>query len=224
MYGTWHELLKNCSEPAERLPVPDEAADDAMSDTESVLFALGQAVEQRDAQTAGHCERLAFLSVALGVAIGLKRKELVALYRGGYLHDVGKVGIPDSILLKPDKLNGRRMGHDAQSPQPRRRNLPPHEISQVGPADHPAITMSDGTAPAIPMGCAASRFRCWRASCKWRIFSMLSPARALISRPINLPTLWLSWPTKPAAAGAIPGSSNYRAGAQRSDASSRRWR
>lgn len=105
MYGTWHELLKNCSEPAERLPVPDEAADDAMSDTESVLFALGQAVEQRDAQTAGHCERLAFLSVALGVAIGLKRKELVALYRGGYLHDVGKVGIPDSILLKPDKLN-----------------------------------------------------------------------------------------------------------------------
>jgi len=75
-----------------------------MTETESVLFALGQAVEQRDAQTAGHCGRLAFLSVALGVAIGLEHKQLVALCRGGYLHDVGKVGIPDSILLKPGKL------------------------------------------------------------------------------------------------------------------------
>jgi putative two-component system response regulator len=85
----------------------DDAAGEMMGDTENVLFALGQAVEQRDAQTAGHCERLAFVSVALGVAIGLERKALVALYRGGYLHDVGKVGIPDSILLKPGKLTAR---------------------------------------------------------------------------------------------------------------------
>jgi putative two-component system response regulator len=72
--------------------------------TESILFALAQAVEQRDSQTAGHCERLAFMSVAVGMAMGLERAQLLTLYRGGYLHDLGKVGIPDSILYKPGKL------------------------------------------------------------------------------------------------------------------------
>ena len=76
----------------------------AISETETILFALGQVVEQRDKHTAGHCERLAFISVAIGTAMGLDRPDLLALYRGGYLHDIGKVGIPDSILFKPGKL------------------------------------------------------------------------------------------------------------------------
>jgi putative two-component system response regulator len=81
------------------------AADDfAIDETEGILFALAQAVEQRDHQTAGHCERLAFISVAMGMAMGLERAKLLALYRGGFLHDVGKVGIPDSILFKPGAL------------------------------------------------------------------------------------------------------------------------
>ncbi len=77
----------------------------AVPETERILFALAQAVEQRDNHTAGHCERLAFMSVAMGIFMGLNRSELVTLYRGGYLHDVGKVGIPDSILFKPQPLN-----------------------------------------------------------------------------------------------------------------------
>ena len=72
--------------------------------TEAILFALAMAVEQRDRHTAGHCERMAFIGVALGVMIGLEHEELLVLYRGGFLHDVGKVGIPDSILFKPGKL------------------------------------------------------------------------------------------------------------------------
>ncbi len=75
-----------------------------VDETEEILFALAQAVEQRDRQTAGHCERLALISVSLGFAMGLELASLLALYRGGYLHDVGKVGIPDSILFKPDRL------------------------------------------------------------------------------------------------------------------------
>ena len=82
----------------------DSAHDFEISETESILFALAQAVEQRDHQTAGHCERLAFISVAMGMAMGLGRAKLLALYRGGFLHDVGKVGIPDSILFKPGAL------------------------------------------------------------------------------------------------------------------------
>jgi putative two-component system response regulator len=100
----WQDLLDTCSAQTGELN-PSEGVDgETAGDTENVLFALGQAVEQRHAQTAGHCERLAFISVALGMAIGLARKHLVTLYRGGYLHDVGKVGIPDSILLKPGRL------------------------------------------------------------------------------------------------------------------------
>jgi putative two-component system response regulator len=88
-------------------PGQGQAADDfdfEIDGTEGILFAVAQAVEQRDSQTAGHCERLAFISVALGLAMGLERAQLLNLYRGGYLHDVGKVGIPDCILYKPGKL------------------------------------------------------------------------------------------------------------------------
>lgn len=76
----------------------------ATDETEAILFALAQAMEQRDPHTAGHCERLAFIGVALGVMMGLDQPSLHALYRGGFLHDIGKVGIPDSILFKPQKL------------------------------------------------------------------------------------------------------------------------
>ena len=69
-----------------------------------VLFSLAKVVEQRDCHTAGHCERLAFTGVALGVELGLDSASLLTLYLGGYLHDVGKVGIPDRILFKPGKL------------------------------------------------------------------------------------------------------------------------
>jgi putative two-component system response regulator len=91
---------------APRLNAPGAASEEGrtISETEAILFAVGQAVEQRDKHTAGHCERLAFISVAIGTAMGLDRADLMVLYRGGYLHDIGKVGIPDSILFKPGKL------------------------------------------------------------------------------------------------------------------------
>jgi putative two-component system response regulator len=82
-------------------PPPEDSGE---RDHEGILFALAEAVEQRDHHIAGHCQRLAFISVTLGVAMGLDRLRLLALYRGGYLHDVGKVGIPDSILFKPAEL------------------------------------------------------------------------------------------------------------------------
>src|ERR1019366_5387992 len=77
---------------------------EAVSETEMIFFALAQAVEQRDLHTATHCERLAFISVAMGMIAGIEGDGLMVLYRGGYMHDIGKVGIPDSILFKPGKL------------------------------------------------------------------------------------------------------------------------
>ncbi len=91
--------------PVSTVPAPEKLL--AVDETESILIALAQAVEQRDRQTAGHCERLAFIGVSLGISMGLDRPGLQALYRGGYLHDIGKVGIPDSILFKPDRLTAK---------------------------------------------------------------------------------------------------------------------
>ena len=100
-------LLDDLFNGSRELPaqaVPQTRQEFAIDPTESILFALAQAVEQRDHQTAGHCERLAFIGVAMGMALGLDRAQLLTIYRGGYLHDIGKVGIPDSILFKPGEL------------------------------------------------------------------------------------------------------------------------
>ena len=100
----WNDLLLTCWRSLEELRGDYHQA--LVDPTEATLFALAQAVEQRDCQTAGHCERIAFLSVALGIVYGLERRDLLSVYRGAYLHDIGKVGIPDSILLKPGRLDG----------------------------------------------------------------------------------------------------------------------
>ena len=77
---------------------------DDLESAESVILSLALTVEARDPYTEGHCQRLAAYSSALGAALGLDREEVAALHRGGYLHDVGKIGIPDSVLLKTGRL------------------------------------------------------------------------------------------------------------------------
>lgn len=77
---------------------------DELEHAESVVVALANGVESRDPYTANHCERLANYAVALGRHIGLDDESLVALKRGGFLHDLGKVSIPDEILKKRSEL------------------------------------------------------------------------------------------------------------------------
>ena len=78
---------------------------DALDSAEAAFMALALTIEARDPTTNGHCERLSHHAVTLGQTIGLAAEDLHALHRGGYLHDVGKVGIPDSVLLKPGPLS-----------------------------------------------------------------------------------------------------------------------
>src|SRR3954468_1249208 len=77
---------------------------DALDSAEAAFMVLALTIEARDPMTNGHCERLAHHAVLLGRTIGLPSEDLHALHRGGYLHDVGKVGIPDAVLLKPGPL------------------------------------------------------------------------------------------------------------------------
>jgi putative two-component system response regulator len=87
-----------------RAMLRNKAAIDSLEEAESILFALAQAVEHRDVYTAGHCQRLACFSVSLGMSLGLPRTQLLALHRGGFLHDLGKIGVPDAILYKKGRL------------------------------------------------------------------------------------------------------------------------
>jgi putative two-component system response regulator len=77
---------------------------DELDSAESVIVSLALTVEARDAYTAGHCERMAAYAADFGRYLGLSEEDIAALHRGGFLHDVGKVGIPDSVLSKPDRL------------------------------------------------------------------------------------------------------------------------
>ena len=90
---------------------------DALDSAESAFVALALTIEARDPTTNGHCERLADHAVALGAAIGLSAADLHALHQGGYLHDVGKVGVPDSVLLKPGPLTPAEFGLMKRHPE-----------------------------------------------------------------------------------------------------------
>lgn len=83
---------------------------DDLDSAESVIMSLALVIEARDAYTDGHCQRLAAYATALGTALHLSEEQIGALFRGGYLHDVGKVGIPDAVLLKPDRLSEAEYG------------------------------------------------------------------------------------------------------------------
>ena len=77
---------------------------DELDSAEAAFMTLALTIEARDPMTNGHCERLAHFAVQLGRALRLPAEDLSALHRGGYLHDVGKIGVPDSVLLKAGPL------------------------------------------------------------------------------------------------------------------------
>lgn len=77
---------------------------DELENVETVLFSLALGVEARDPYTEGHCDRLSRMAVDLGRHLALDEESLTALRRGGVLHDLGKVSIPDQVLKKGTDL------------------------------------------------------------------------------------------------------------------------
>src|SRR5215472_13100747 len=77
---------------------------DELENAEAVLFTLALGVEARDPFTGGHCSRLAHYAGELGRHLRFDYDSIVALERGGYLHDLGKIKVPDEILKKETEL------------------------------------------------------------------------------------------------------------------------
>src|SRR5262249_43215854 len=94
-----HELLARV-----RSLLTQKAYTDDLEPAESVLFALARAIEEKDPCLEGHCERLSRYSVRLARRMLLPEDQIIALRRAGIVHDIGKVAVPDSILLKPGAL------------------------------------------------------------------------------------------------------------------------
>jgi putative two-component system response regulator len=77
---------------------------DELDSAEAMLLTLAMTIEARDSYTQGHCRRLAAYATALGANLGLTSDELRALYRGAFLHDLGKICVPDGVLQKAGPL------------------------------------------------------------------------------------------------------------------------
>jgi len=84
---------------------------------ETVTQALLSALELRDKDSASHCYRVAMLALELGRVLGLNDQDMALLRTGALLHDVGKIGIPDHILLKPAALTEQEWAMMRQHPK-----------------------------------------------------------------------------------------------------------
>ena len=78
---------------------------DELENAETVLCSLARSIEAKDPYTEGHCDRLSRYTVSLGEKMGLSEEQRIALRRGGIVHDIGKVAVPEYVLLKPGPLD-----------------------------------------------------------------------------------------------------------------------
>ncbi len=146
---------------------------------EAVITTLALTIEARDPYTLGHCDRLSRYAVALGEALGLDHEMLRALRLGGYLHDLGKIAVPDGILLKPGPLDPPTRG--------RARTWCSGCAAWSWCARSCDTTTRSGTAPAIPTGSRARPSRSGRASSRWSTSSTRSTPSARTRRPCRAP-------------------------------------
>ncbi len=89
---------------------------DDLDSAEAVLRSLALMIEARDSYTDGHCQRLAQYATEVGLQLNLDEDALSALRRGGYFHDIGKIALPDSILLKATRLTPNELERVKQHP------------------------------------------------------------------------------------------------------------
>ena len=84
---------------------------DDLDTSENILFSLVKALEAKDGYTSGHSERVAIYAVQLATHLGISEKEIEILRKGALLHDIGKIGVKENVLLKPGAFTPEEMSH-----------------------------------------------------------------------------------------------------------------
>lgn len=90
---------------------------DSLESAETVIFSLANAIEAKDHYTRGHIDRVSALAVGLGEYIGVSKEDQNSLRKGGALHDIGKIGVRDTILVKPGKLTDEEFAEIRKHPE-----------------------------------------------------------------------------------------------------------
>jgi len=98
------EIRQLLSKEQERSSELNKALEEIQITHDATIDALSAALDYRDNETEGHSQRVVRYSLEIGKVLGLERRNLEVLARGTLLHDIGKIGVPDSILWKPGKL------------------------------------------------------------------------------------------------------------------------
>ena len=98
------DLIRKNKKLEQQAELLEDLLRDLRESYEATLDAMVSAIESRDCETKHHCRRVQAYAVLLGQRLGLTPEELMDISYGALLHDVGKIGVPDSILLKPGKL------------------------------------------------------------------------------------------------------------------------
>lgn len=113
-WGVHAEMLRN---PELRPPVPDFTRRVAPTDIDRVCEAFAQVVDAKSTFTADHSRRVAYYAVQLAEALGWDAEQVRFIYRAALLHDIGKLGVPTSILEKPGKLTDDEFAQVRKHPQ-----------------------------------------------------------------------------------------------------------
>ena len=114
------------------------------------LAALGDALDLRDNETEFHSRRVTAFTIAIARKMGLPKEDIKVIARGAFLHDFGKVAIPDDILRKPGKLTRGGNGGDEGALLPGLQDHLPHPISGRGCGDYLFAPGALSTGPVIP--------------------------------------------------------------------------
>jgi hypothetical protein len=163
----------------------------------AMMEALGRAIAKRDSDTGAHNYRVAWIAARIGEELGLKGSDMQALIVGSFLHDVGKIGIPDAILLKPGRLDDTEMAtmrtHVAQG------ESMVDGIGWPGPMPWWRPTTKSGMARATRAAWRPMPSR-WRpASLRWPTCLMRFVRNAPTRSPWALTRPWPFWTTTRAA-------------------------
>ena len=130
---------------------------------DSTLEGWANALELRDKETEGHTRRVAELATRLAQSMGVKENDLLQIYRGALLHDIGKMGVPDSIVLKPAPLTEDEWAIVRKHPQYAHDMLSPITYLQLA-LDIPYCHHEKWDGTGYPRGLRGGQIPSWRAS------------------------------------------------------------